>query len=112
MQLKRVNMELDNGTNVSKRYFLADSGYDSRVIKETIIKRGFNPLILQNKRGIKDKTKIIKFTKAEGKMYAKRLAIERTFNRMKMDRRVSIRYDCKIDAYMGFVYLSLIKLLF
>ena len=71
----------------------------------------YNRLIAQNKRNIKDPKKLIKFNKREKWMYNKRLVIERTFNKMKINRRICLRYDSKIENFMGFVYLSLIKLL-
>lgn len=69
------------------------------------------PIIAQNKRNIKDPTKIIKLNNKEKKLYNKRLVIERTFNRLKYDRKLCLRYEAKIENFIGFVYLGFIKLL-
>ena len=93
------------------RYFMADAGYDSKKIRHTILDMNYKPLIVQNKRNIKDPDKIIKFNKREEIIYKKRLVIERIINRMKMNRKICLRYESKIENFMGFVYLSLIKML-
>jgi len=81
----------------------------------------YDPLIAQNKRAIKDPNKIIVFNDTYNKLYKKRLVVERTFNRIKNDRKICLRYVrnfisvikflTKIENFRGFVYLSLIKLL-
>ncbi len=45
---------------------------DSIKIKEKKRKLGYEPLILQNNRNIKDKTKIIKFNKEQRRIYTKK----------------------------------------
>ena len=71
----------------------------------------YKPLIAQNRRNIKDPTKLIVFNRLEKKMYNKRLVIERTFNKMKMNRKLCLRYESKIENFIGFIYLSLLKIL-
>lgn len=72
---------------------------------------GYDSLIPQNKRNIKDPEKIIKMNYNQKKLYKKRLRVENTFNKLKMSRRLMVRYDGKIDAFNGFIYMCLIKIL-
>ena len=109
--LQNGNLVHNNHILRYKQYFLADPGYDSKLIKETLIGMKYKPIIAQNKRNIKDPKKLVKLTKQEKQIYKKRLTIERTFNKIKMNRRICLRYESKIDNFMGFIYLSLIKLL-
>lgn len=109
--LKNGNIVCINHLVPYNNYFLADPGYDTKLIKKQLKERNYNPLIAQNKRNIKDPAKIIKFNNNEKRIYNKRLTIERTFNRMKMNRKICLRYESKITNFIGFIYLSLIKML-
>ena len=109
--LKNDNIVCINHLISDKNYFLADPGYDTKLIRKQLKEINYNPLIAQNKRNIKDPAKIIKFNNNEKRIYNKRLVIERTFNRMKMNRKICLRYESKIDNFIGFIYLSLIKML-
>jgi transposase len=71
----------------------------------------YRPLIVQNKRNIKDRKKLKTLTNYEKKIYKKRLVIEKTFNNIKMNKRLCMRYDSKIESFIGFIYLSFIKML-
>ena len=111
-QLKTENLVLNNHIDKYKDYFLADPGYDSKALKTELEKEGYKRILIpQNKRNIKDIKKIKRFTDEEKNIYKKRLKIENTFCKMKNNRRICMRYDSKIENFMGFVYLSLIKLL-
>lgn len=101
------NHHIDKENN---RYFLADAGYDSKVIREKLINLGYTPKIPINKRNHKTK-KLPKITAKDKKIYKKRLKIENMFKRIKDNRRVAYRYDCKISVFMTFIYLALIKML-
>jgi transposase len=92
-----------------EKYFLADPGYDSKLIRSELKDFNYKSLIVQNKRNIKNPDKLIRFNNKEKKIYKKRLVIERTFNRLKMDRKLCLRYESKIKNFEGFIYLSLIK---
>jgi len=111
IHLKTMNLINLDDKYPKNRYFMADAGYDSKNIRHTLLDMNYNPLIVQNKRNIKDPDKIIKFNKREEIIYKKRLVIERIINRMKMNRKICLRYESKIENFMGFVYLSLIKML-
>ena len=94
-----------------KKYFLADPAYDTKIIRKKLKNDNYIPIIVQNIRNIKDETKIIKLSPKEKKIYNKRLVIERTFNIMKMNRKICLRYESKIINFIGFVFLSLIKMI-
>lgn len=95
---------------VKDRYFLADLGYDSTFLRNKLKSMDYKSLILQ-KKTVKNPLIKISFTDEEKKIYNKRMAIERMFNLIKMNRRLSLRYDVKIQNFMGFIYLALIKIL-
>lgn len=106
----------DNLVNVHhlkkhKRFFLADPGYDTKEVRQKLKSKNYNTIIQQNKRNIKDETKIIQLTKTEKKIYMKRLAVENMFSKIKANKRLSLRYDSKITSYMGFLFMALIKIL-
>ena len=66
-------------------------------------------MIVKNKRNTKKKL-IKRFSKNESKIYKKRLIVEHTINKVKSNRRLSLRYDTKIRSFVGFIFLALIKL--
>jgi hypothetical protein len=121
-QLKNFNTVLynhDRGPQ-DKTIFMAvkptgltrrDPAYDCKKVKIKLKKMGYDSLIPQNKRNIKDPEKIIKMNYNQKKLYKKRLRVENTFNKLKMSRRLMVRYDGKIDAFNGFIYMCLIKIL-
>jgi transposase len=90
------------------KYFMADKGYDSKSIKNTILNNGWGCLIPQNRRGIKNKNKLRKFTVKHKILYRQRMKVENMFNKIKTFRRLYARYDRKCSTFMGFVWLSLI----
>ena len=54
--------------NRYKQYLLADSGYDSKENHNFLIKKGYTPIIIQNKRNIKNKNLIRKQNKKQIKI--------------------------------------------
>ena len=89
-------------------YVLADKGYDSIKNKNLIKENGAIPLILQNKRRIKDPKKIIKFNKKEMKIYKKRSIVENTFAKIKKYRKVLLRFEKYISTYIETVNIGLL----
>ncbi len=88
------------------KYFLADAGYDTNNIKSKLTKLNFKHIIAKNKRNNK---KPIKKTNNK-KIFKKRVIIEHLFKRIKNYRRISNRYDCKINSFNGFLYLALLSI--
>ena len=97
--------------NRHKQNMYADSGYDTKAIRNRLTELGYLSLIPQNKRNIKDPKKIIKFTDEEKKKYKKRTKIENIFAVIKMNRRLGYIYESKIINFVSFIYLSLIKII-
>ncbi len=97
-QLKHFDTVWDNHDLHDKTIFMADPVYDCMNIRNKLKELNFDPLIHQNKRNIKDPTKIIKMNYNQKKLYRKRLRVEHAFNKLKMNRRLMIRYDGKIDS--------------
>tara|TARA_B110000977_G_scaffold14025_1_gene17501 strand:- start:52 stop:858 length:807 start_codon:yes stop_codon:yes gene_type:complete len=93
--------------NENKKYFMADKGYDSKNIKDIMSELGYTNIIPQNRRGIKNQDKIRSFSDNKIK-YRKRIKVENMFSKIKLFRRLSIRYDKYETIFMGFVWLSLI----
>ena len=92
-----------------KKYFMADSMYDSKIIYEKLKGLKFEPLIEQNKRGIKNKQLIRRFNKKDYKIYCKRSKVENVICRLKQLRRINIRYDALLSTYKSYVYLAMIN---
>jgi hypothetical protein len=93
-----------------KKYFLCDAGYDSKIIHDKLKELTFIPLIAQNKRGIKNKELIKKFTKRECKIYCNRTIVENVISNLKQLRRINNRYDSLMKTYEGYVFLGAIYL--
>ena len=109
-QINRNNILIDKSYDKYKKYFLCDAGYDSKQIHNKLRSLNFVQLIAQNKRGIKNKNLIRRFTKREYKIYCKRSKVEHVISRLKQLRRINNRYDQLISTYEGYVYLGAIYL--
>ncbi len=110
-QLEHFDTVHDNHDPHDKPTFMADPAYDCINIRNKLEELGFDVLIHQNKRNIKDKTKIIKMNYKQKKLYRGRMRVEHAFSKLKANRRLMNRYDKKIESFNGFIYLSLIKML-
>ena len=110
-QFRNCNLVQYNHNANQNYYFIADAGYDCHAIREKVIDMNYVPLIRQNKRRIKDKNKIIILSKSKKEILKKRIKVENTFNKLKVNRRLLNRYDSKIETFKGFIYLALIKII-
>ena len=110
-QFKNYNLVQYNHNANQNYYFIADAGYDCHAIREKVIDMNYIPLIRQNKRRIKDKNKIIILSKSKKEIFKKRIKVENTFNKLKVNRRLLNRYDSKIETFKEFIYLALIKII-
>ena len=80
------------------KVFLADRGYDSNHIRNTIKERGGTPII-PGKANRKVPIPLDTIT------YALRNQVERCFNKLKCFRRLATRYDKTATSYLGFIQL-------
>jgi len=85
------------------KVFLADRGYDSDHIRNTIVKRGGTPII-PGKINRKKPISIDTLT------YGLRNQVERCFNKLKCSRRLATRYDKTAASYLGFVQIAAARL--
>ena len=85
------------------RVFLADRGYDSNHIRNTITARGGTPVI-PGKTNRKEPIFVDAIT------YALRNRVERCFNKLKCSRRLAARYDKTVMSYLGFIQIVAARL--
>lgn len=81
---------------------LADKAYDSDFLREYLLTRGFF-LVAPHRR---NRTKPPRIDGRHLRRYRRRYVVERTFAWLHSYRRVSNRYEKKMDRYEGFVYLA------
>lgn len=87
------------------KVFIADKGYDSNHIRETVSNEGGTPVI-PARSNRKEPEPI------DGITYALRNNVERCFNRMKCSRRLATRYDKTSASYLGFIHIVAARLWF
>lgn len=92
-----------NSGGPDAKVLLADRGYDSDKIRETLEGRGIFPII-PTKRNRKVQIKIDDYA------YALRNRIERCINKLKNSRRLATRYDKTANSYLAFVQIAAIRL--
>ena len=85
------------------RVFIADKGYDSNHIRETIADGG-GTSVIPARANRKMPEPIDRIT------YALRNHVERCFNKMKCSRRLATRYDKAAASYLGFVQIVAARL--
>lgn len=93
--------------DLNDSFFLADKAYDSDDLRNYITNLGLKPLILQKKNRINFK----KFTKAEMKIYNKRVIVENCFSFFKYYLKVLHYTEKKMDNYVGYVKLAAVFIL-
>jgi len=87
------------------KVFLADRGYDSNHVRETVEKHGGTPVI-PSRKNRKVNIKVDRIT------YALRNRVERCFNKLKYSRRLATRYDKTSLSYLGFIHINATRLWF
>jgi ribosomal protein S16 len=96
------NIKLDK---IKNSYFLADGAYDTKEIKNLLKNElHYKILIKENKRNNKNKKE--KMTESEIEIYKNRLSIERTFNRIKNNKKIMYRYEKNIINFIGIIYYA------
>jgi hypothetical protein len=95
----------------SQQYFLADAGYDSKFIRESLINNGYKVLIPKNKRNTKHIQVGSNNDYNEKKIYKKRIIVENMFSTIKQHRRLNNIYEKHVESYNMYLYLVLCKIL-
>jgi transposase len=85
--------------NVTAKFIIADKGYDSQFIVDTIEGAGA-------KSCIPPKSNRIRKRRYSRRIYKKRNVVERAFCRLKHCRRIATRYDRKALYFMAFLHLA------
>ena len=101
-----TNTEKYKNHNRFKQYFLADSGYDSKNNHDLLINKGYIPIIIQNRKNIKDQKKIRKLDAKQKKIYKKRVIIENYHSWIKKFHKVKSLYERNINYYKSAVLLA------
>lgn len=102
------NIRVHNGRKgrpkTRPKRLIADKGYDSDPLRETLAKRGIK-LISPYRKNRKHKKK---FRKASKERYRRRYKVERTFAWIGSFRRLTVRYDHSLTIYRAFFHLACI----
>ena len=93
--------------NRFKQYFLADSGYDSKNNQKILKKKGYIPLIVQNKKNIKNESLIREFNIKQAKIYKKRIKIENYHSWIKKFKKIKCLYEHNISNYYGLLMVAI-----
>lgn len=93
--------------NRFKQYFLADSGYDSKNNHNILINKGYTPIIIQNRKNIKNKKLIRKLNTKQKKIYNKRVVIENYHSWIKKFLKIKSLYERNIESYRGLLLLGI-----
>jgi transposase len=96
---------ISNRYELNNKYFLADKAYESKKLREVCIKNNYKVLIPKKINSNND----YYFDKI---IYKKRIIIENMFAKLKLYRRIMIRYDSNINTYKAFVYLGISNLIY
>ena len=83
--------------------FLADKGYDSDALVETLEARGITPVIPPKANRKHPR-------KTDFALYRERNLVERFFGKMKQYRAIATRYDKRTANYLAFIQLASISL--
>ena len=84
---------------------LADKGYESKHIRKLLKLKRYT-IYIPKKRGSRSNYAF------DRRMYKLRVKIEHFFARLKLFRRVMVRYDSLLETYSGFVHLALVYIIF
>ena len=88
-----------------KTLLLADKAYEGKNIRDNLKNNNYS-LMVAKKKNAKTKYKFNKET------YKKRIVIENTFQKLKIFRRIQIRYDSLVDTYFGFLFIAISIIIF
>src|SRR3989344_4213972 len=105
-----VKKHINDVYYVNKKYnryniILADKAYESSKLRDSLYK--FNYLMMiQNKHNSTNKYYFNK------QFYKNRIHVEHTFQKLKLFRKIFIRYDSLLITYIAFTYLAISQILF
>lgn len=92
--------------NRYKQYMLADSGYDSNINNNLLVKKGYTTII-QNRRNIKNKHKLRYLSKKQKKIYKKRTIIENYHSWIKKFPKIKSLHERNINYFKGLLLIAI-----
>jgi len=101
---KGFDLLYDSDTPDAK-VLIADKGYDSNHIRDTIAQSG-GATVIPSRSNRNDPEPV------DGFIYALRNQVERCFNKLKCSRRLATRYDKTAASYLGFIHIVSARLWF
>jgi hypothetical protein len=103
-----INPETIKYKNINKykQYFMADSAFDTKKIINKLNNNGYNVLIEQNRRKIKDSSKLRKLNNKQKKHYTNRIKIENSYSWSKMHPVINMMYEKTTKSYLGLLFLQ------
>jgi transposase len=87
------------------KVLIADKGYDSNHIRDTVAQSG-GSAIIPSRSNRKNPEPIDDY------IYALRNQVERCFNKLKCSRRLATRYDKTAASYLGFIHITATRIWF
>ena len=91
--------------NRFKQYFLADKGYDTKIIRKLLKDNHYIPIIPYNKRNSKNiNNKKLKLTKIEKEHYKKRIIVENYFGWLKIYPKMCYFCEKTYKSFKGLIY--------
>jgi transposase len=109
--IKTGNIHVDDLIVLTKKHpnktyaLLADKGYVSAKLKNVLQRKHYN-LIYPTKKNMKPE---LSFNKT---LYKKRIYIEHSFQKLKLFKRIQLRYDSSILKFASFIFLAASQLIF
>ena len=84
---------------------LADKAYEGKNIRFYLNIYGYSLMVPKKKKSVSDDP-------FDASLYKKRIFVEHSFQKLKVFRRIAIRYDSLMDTYLGFLFLAVSHLIF
>ena len=102
-----TNTKKYQNNNPYKQYLLGDSGYDSHKNIDFLRKKGYTPIIIQNKRNIKNKKLLRSLSAKQKKIYKNRNKIENYHSWIKKFPKIKSLCERNIEYYKGLLFVSI-----
>ena len=92
------------------KYFVADKGYDTSRVRNTIKSYGVTPVIPFKGVYLPKESELGPEDFYDVKLYKKRNIIERFFGKLKENKRIAMRFDKMDSTFLAFIALAIAKL--
>jgi len=92
------------------RQLIADKGYDSRKLRQSLHQRGIRPCIPPKRRPQNWKSPLGRPVKEYKEEYRQRWPVERTFAWLGHQRRLLVRHEHKVENFHAFYTLACVRI--